>query len=287
MSEGENVSLSWWGDVTAENYKETVANNDRMKTVRVDLFKTVLKILTDFNVNFWIDCGTLLGAFRNGKMIPHDCDTDFAVFGKDQFFFAEAILEKQLPAHLKLKSVNDYCRKFEVYDIKFPQEPWGDSGSTWSPVSCDIYLYQFDEHQFVRMEYFKFGFTQKLFKKEWIFPKGHLMFEGVNCPVPHSTRLYLQEMYGYLGTDFFHDNASNRFMKKGTKLIKIINSEISCPICNESTKIPILSPPTSENTLAFNCTKCKSPLAFCTRCSSSTTLSPLVLTTCPACEMQV
>jgi len=49
-----------------------------------------IEILTDVkdtferhNVTFWLDCGTLLGAIRDGKMIPWDHDLDIGMWYRD------------------------------------------------------------------------------------------------------------------------------------------------------------------------------------------------------------
>jgi phosphorylcholine metabolism protein LicD len=40
------------------------------------------KVLKESKVVYWIDFGTLLGAFRNGKVISHDHDIDFCFIGE-------------------------------------------------------------------------------------------------------------------------------------------------------------------------------------------------------------
>ena len=44
------------------------------------LFDTI-KIFKHYNVTYWIDSGTALGAYRDGGVIPHDCDVDLMVLG--------------------------------------------------------------------------------------------------------------------------------------------------------------------------------------------------------------
>jgi hypothetical protein len=285
----QSMSLSWWGEVTTENYKQTVEKNARMKEIRIQLFKNVHDVLTKNKINFWIDCGTLLGAFRSGGMIPHDCDTDFAILGEEDFTNAEKLLIEQLPNHLKVKRVNDYCRKLEIFDVNFPQEPWGDEGSTWSPVSCDVYLYQDNiQPDCVQMTYYKFGFTGKFFRKDWIFPKSSLSFEGITCPVPGLTKRYLQEMYGYLGTDFFHDKESNRFMKQDAQFIPIESHSTICPYCKSPTRIHSSK---SSDLWTNSCTNCAESILSCVRCSSSSkhclaqrSTSGLII--CTGCRME-
>jgi hypothetical protein len=55
-------SLSWWGDVTTDNVKETIERNKRVKSERLIQFRIVKDILDNAGIEYWIDYGTLLGA---------------------------------------------------------------------------------------------------------------------------------------------------------------------------------------------------------------------------------
>jgi len=46
----------------------------------VDLLHRVKKILDAQNIEFWLDCGTLLGAVRDGKFISWEHDIDFGAW---------------------------------------------------------------------------------------------------------------------------------------------------------------------------------------------------------------
>ena len=43
---------------------------------------------------------------------------------------------------------------------------------------------------------------------------GTITFEGFQVPCPHDTKAYLTEMYGYLGTDCYYDNETNKYYKR-------------------------------------------------------------------------
>jgi len=48
-----------------------------------ELLPPLVKILKDLDICFWLDWGTLLGAVRNGKIIPWDFDIDLGIFNTD------------------------------------------------------------------------------------------------------------------------------------------------------------------------------------------------------------
>lgn len=47
------------------------------------LVKTVGSLLDAFGVKWWASAGALLGAVRNGGLLPQDCDVDFAIWRPD------------------------------------------------------------------------------------------------------------------------------------------------------------------------------------------------------------
>jgi len=57
----------------------TVTLDCDSETEAVDLMFSVSRILTELNVEYWIEGGTLLGAVRDGKLIPWDHDLDFGM----------------------------------------------------------------------------------------------------------------------------------------------------------------------------------------------------------------
>lgn len=51
--------------------------------VVIVLLPCLADLLEESNIPYWLDWGTLLGAVRNGKMIPWDEDIDIGIFYKD------------------------------------------------------------------------------------------------------------------------------------------------------------------------------------------------------------
>ena len=69
-----------------------VENEIQEDTVREDL-KELKKIFNERGIDFWLDCGSLLGAVRNGKLIPWDADIDLGVWVQDIKKIIAACLE--------------------------------------------------------------------------------------------------------------------------------------------------------------------------------------------------
>ena len=74
------------------------------------------------SVPWFIESGTLLGAWRSGKFIPHDDDFDIGVClpsWSDVVADLEELrlkLSKHLPEPYKCRLVDSYCDKLEVFD---------------------------------------------------------------------------------------------------------------------------------------------------------------------------
>ena len=47
------------------------------------IFKVVVRILTENNINYWVCHGTLLGIIRDNELLPWDHDIDFAIWSDE------------------------------------------------------------------------------------------------------------------------------------------------------------------------------------------------------------
>lgn len=64
----------------------------------LELLMEVDKICKKYNINYWIDSGTLLGAVRHGGFIPWDDDIDVCMLEKDYKYFLK-VAEKELDSN--------------------------------------------------------------------------------------------------------------------------------------------------------------------------------------------
>jgi len=81
------ASLSCWGEVTTENEQDVIAANRKLHPQQVKLLSVLTDILTSTKTEYWIDQGTLLGAYRHGKFIERDSDTDIDTFNNFSYTF--------------------------------------------------------------------------------------------------------------------------------------------------------------------------------------------------------
>ena len=110
----------------------------------VDLLGQVKEVFDEHNVEFWLECGTLLGTVRNGKFISWEHDLDFGAW------------HKKVPEALKNSVSKAFCdRGFKVWiaenhmNIKREGELWADvnfyrldnNGNAVKPTLCPKNLF--------------------------------------------------------------------------------------------------------------------------------------------------
>lgn len=61
----------------------------------VGLLRHVKEVLNKYHIEFWLDCGTLLGAVRNGKFIPWEHDIDLGAWQEKVSDNAKILLHKE------------------------------------------------------------------------------------------------------------------------------------------------------------------------------------------------
>ena len=79
----------------------------------LDVFDAICK---KYSINYWVLCGTLLGARRHGGFIPWDDDLDVAVLQRD-YKKLVSILMEELPESLKLQT-RETDKKYWPYSAK-------------------------------------------------------------------------------------------------------------------------------------------------------------------------
>lgn len=72
-------------------------NKDKNKELIVKLFSEVIRIFEKYNIDYWIEYGTLLGAVREGGFIPWDSEIDVGIWYSN-YLNNEANLLKEFKA---------------------------------------------------------------------------------------------------------------------------------------------------------------------------------------------
>jgi len=208
--------LSCWGEVTTENEKDVIAANCILHPKLEELLSILTDILSSAKIEYWIDQGTLLGAYRHGKFIARDSDVDIAIKDENQFQALAKLFNSKLPSGYEWERKGSHCRGYRV---------WLKSGGTfngtfdgkeieWPLVVCDLMFYQYDadENTFVQ-QYQGFGVDSAFIPDAVIFPLKQITFEGNKYPCPARVQEYLEIQYGYIGEGAFWNPELNRWVQ--------------------------------------------------------------------------
>jgi hypothetical protein len=209
------VLLSCWGEVTTENEQEVIAANRKLHPQIEELLSVLSDILNTAKIEYWIDQGTLLGAYRHGKFITRDSDADIAIRNEEHFEALTELLESKLPSAYGWERKGGHCRGFKI---------WLKTGGTfngtfegrdiqWPLVVCDVMFYQYNEQDKTYVQQYQgFGVDTFFFPEAVIFPLNQIEFEGSMYPRPARMKEYLEIQYGYIGEGASWDPEIDRWI---------------------------------------------------------------------------
>jgi phosphorylcholine metabolism protein LicD len=202
--------------VTTENEQEVIAANRKIHPQLEELLSVLSGILNSAKIEYWIDQGTLLGAYRHGKFIARDSDIDIAIKNEEQFESLPELLKSKLPNIYASERKESHCRGYRI---------WLKTGGTfkgtfegreiqWPLVCCDVMFYQYNEQDKTYVQQYQgFGVDTSFIPEIVIFPLDRIEFEGSMYPRPNRIEEYLEIQYGYIGDGAFWDPEINRWAK--------------------------------------------------------------------------
>lgn len=195
------MSVNSWDTIREDNYASAVALTTKYGPHRVVMSLNVKDILNKAGACWYIDTGTLVGAYRNGKMLPHDDDFDIGLLGtEDDLDRLHKILQNELSGQYKVRRIDTYCKKLEVYEESHGRYVLDEkNGYDYHHVTIDIQLYCPVNEDDVQIMYTRdnYGDYIKL-KKDMIVPLGKIQYEGNEYNAPHDVEEYLTAHYGCL-----------------------------------------------------------------------------------------
>lgn len=164
-----------------------------------EALKEIGKALNAAKIPWWVDCGTCLGAYRYGGVIPWDQDIDIAVLLPDFENVQRALLSLDPQKYIVQNwSSRDFPKSYLKVFIR-------ESGNL-------IDIYHFDILPQTKKLQYLLALENNIFFPKWwkirerhyktpvafdaVFPLKKALFDGIEVFVPNDTKTYLQRYYG-------------------------------------------------------------------------------------------
>lgn len=204
---------SWF---LSQKHQRRPGDENHMKKAKEGL-KEIGCILNESNIPWWVDCGTLLGTYRYGGIIPWDDDLDIALLLPD-FENARRAFNRLDPEKYMVQDWSG--RDFPQTFFKILIRETGDF--------IDIYFYEVKPEE--KICRYIFALDKTIFFFDWwkqrerrfekpigfdqLFPLKKALFDGVEVFVPNDPVSFLQRYYGEnLAPVKIYDPNTNRFEK--------------------------------------------------------------------------
>lgn len=173
----------------------------------------------------FMENGTLLGSFRDGKQIPHDDDFDLAVVIDDpaEVGAMMATLSGRLRHPYKVRRVDTYADKFEVYDPhsgNYPLLGPGYGNADFHCVTVDLQLY-LRQGTCLRCLYYREPNGDRTEGETYplsvVLPPTTSPIDGEEFPAPAQVERFLVSRYGCLDRDAVLDRSTGKYLPSPTQ----------------------------------------------------------------------
>lgn len=162
-----------------------IKKNRNFKANGNEVLLKAKKALDEIGVLFWLDYGTLLGVYRDGKLISYDTDVDVGVFLND---YSPKIIEAMEGEGFS------YERKIVVDEGKYAME----QSFSYLNVKIDLFYYRQEGRKMIS-HLFPLDAQKKFIVREIYTTFSdfkEIEFLNNSFKIPKDTELRLEETYG-------------------------------------------------------------------------------------------
>ena len=182
------------------NFKKPDAGCDKYGIPRLKLAVYLRDyVLNQLDKHTFIENGTLLGAYRNQKFIPHDDDFDFGILleSKDEMYKIVEKISNLLPNEYQCRIRDSYCLKIEIFQPSFGKYtllgPKYD-GADYHYVTVDLQAYLKQDDSYKSLYYI--NPYDIIIKEDNILPLKKIKLEGESFNCPKDIVTFLEFHYG-------------------------------------------------------------------------------------------
>lgn len=147
----------------------------------------VFKILSDQGVRFWLEGGSLLGAIRNGDIIPWDYDVDIGIY-RDDIVKSSHLLSCHSEVFEDEKGfVWETAAEGEFFRVQY---------SRTNHLHVDIFPFYSVNGTMTKNTWFKTHRQDREFPESFLRPLETISFVGIQAPIPNNARKFLEFKFG-------------------------------------------------------------------------------------------
>jgi len=206
------MSVNLHGTITTDNYDEAREATLRYKPHRLEVAGVLGSILKKLGYEYFIEGGTLMGAYRNHRMLEHDDDFDYGIICPDESRKKEFLeklhqeISRELPEGIKARIVMSYSNKIEVY--KPEQGKYDFLDTDYHNATVDLTLFaEYDDTYYLLHS----KCAHLRFPKETLLPLSEIEYEGCLYPSPFDPKGFLEAYYGYIGPNAIFDKETGYY----------------------------------------------------------------------------
>ncbi len=187
----------------ANIYLTTIPGHYRQRKIEIlqNLFNIVNIFLRESGEDYWLDFGTLLGYHRAEGIIPHDIDIDFGMHEKS--YLKIIALKDKIQGEMKFFDTSKNHRGPKVY-------------FSYKGFDADIYFYEDLGDSIRSYERSSYENETSEIPKKLVFPLSEAIHLSQQTFIPSNTKVYLENLYGYIGKDAIRDKETGFWKKRLT-----------------------------------------------------------------------
>jgi hypothetical protein len=170
----------------------------KKQKIEIQALKEVIELLEANQIIHWIDCGTCLGAYRYGGIIPWDWDIDISILLSDHEN-VKKVLSNLDPEKYQIQDWSSYSKPKTFLKLYVKE----------TKNFIDIYHYEIDED--ARTVGYFFTYLDSPFPESWkkwelkcmkplkyeeVFPLKKAKFDHLTVWAPNNVVAFLQSKYG-------------------------------------------------------------------------------------------
>ena len=165
--------------------------------IAVNMLETVTKIFEDVELKYVLDCGTLLGIYREDRLLPWDNDMDLSIFCDDEKRIKNVIKKIKKAGYIvkiRYQEKEDYPLEFKKIRILkiYNRKNFFAKGE----VMLDCFMVKRGDNQYVCAYGGLNHYTKIHIPTRFYETVDHLNFKGKQYSIPSYIEEYLTHRYG-------------------------------------------------------------------------------------------